>query len=293
MASTMALLPALLLGAQPSLHDPTALVEPSRPAQRPRDVLLLSIDDLRPQLSCTESSNFDKPPMHTPNLCKLASTSLVLGRNQVAMATCAPSRVAMMTGRHATSTRIFDLSAYWRNVTASFTTMPQYFKAQNYITQGFGKIFHGGSSSGCADENRPLERQCGGYPVSKCAPTGSCPTCLGDEDIGYSWTESFTGHPSETLRPEQEGPSWVAVPDEQVDELPLADQVMAQKAAEALRRIAGRRHLGQEPERRTHTHRTPPRVHPLPSAPPASVWSVRACARQARTTAPSSSRWAS
>lgn len=26
------------------------------------------------------------------------------------------------------------------------------------------------SSSGCADDNRPLERHCGGYPVSKCAP---------------------------------------------------------------------------------------------------------------------------
>ena len=76
----------------------------------------------------------------------------------------------------------------------------------------------------------------------RCAPQDSCPSCLGDEDAGYSWTEPFTGHPSEVLRESQEGPSWVAVPDEQVEELPLADQQMATRAAEALRRIAGCAH---------------------------------------------------
>ena len=50
-----------------------------------------------------------RPTMHTPHMCALAAESLTLQRSQVAMATCSPSRTALLTGRHATTTHVWDL----------------------------------------------------------------------------------------------------------------------------------------------------------------------------------------
>ena len=52
------------------------------------DVLMIAVDDLRPQIDCVDLPGAVRPKMHTPNICKLAKDSLVLERSQVAMATC-------------------------------------------------------------------------------------------------------------------------------------------------------------------------------------------------------------
>jgi len=98
------------------------------------------VDDLRPQLNCTEVPGTLRPPMHTPHLDKLAAESLVLLSNQVAVATCSPSRTALLTSRHPDTSRVVDLYSYFRTVSTGkvadnqgaaqggFTTLPQYFK---------------------------------------------------------------------------------------------------------------------------------------------------------------------
>ena len=63
------------------------------------DVLMIAVDDLRPQLACTDVPGTVRPTMHTPHICGFANDSLVLLRSQVAMATCSPSRTALLTGR--------------------------------------------------------------------------------------------------------------------------------------------------------------------------------------------------
>ena len=47
------------------------------------DVLMIAIDDLRSQLSCSGPKGFDSHAMHTPHLCELAQDSLMLLRSQV------------------------------------------------------------------------------------------------------------------------------------------------------------------------------------------------------------------
>ena len=53
------------------------------------DVLMIAVDDLRPQLACTDVPGTVRPTMHTPHICGFANDSLVLLRSQVAMATSA------------------------------------------------------------------------------------------------------------------------------------------------------------------------------------------------------------
>ena len=85
------------------------------------------------------------------------------------MATSSPSRTALLTGRHATTTHVWDLFTYFRNATGNFTTLPQFFKERGYSTHGMGKIYHPGGASG----------------------GGSCEMCTGPDDGTWSWSEPY------------------------------------------------------------------------------------------------------
>ena len=75
-------------------------------AAKKLDVLMIAVDDLRPQMECVDLPGAVRPTMYTPNICKLAKSSLVLERSQVAMSTCSPSRTALLTGRHTSTTYV-------------------------------------------------------------------------------------------------------------------------------------------------------------------------------------------
>ena len=178
--------------------------------ERSKNVLFLAVDDLRPQLDCTDMPGTIRPHMYTPNLCRLANESLVLLRSQVAMATCSPSRTAFLTGRHVGRTHVWDLYSYFRNVTeGNFTTIPQYFKERGYVTQGAGKIFHPGSASG----------------------GGSCSVCRGSDDATYSWSEPYF-HGTNPIDENYEA-SWMAVDENQTG--PLQDSQVRDFAVDWLR----------------------------------------------------------
>jgi arylsulfatase A-like enzyme len=50
----------------------------------------------------------------------------------------------LLTGRRPDTTRIYDLNTHLRKTMPDVVTLPEYFKQQGYLTQSFGKIFHGG-----------------------------------------------------------------------------------------------------------------------------------------------------
>lgn len=75
----------ILLG----LHD-RALTAPN--------VLLIAVDDLRPELGC-----YGEAHMHTPHIDGLAKTGRLFRKHYVAVPTCGASRYALMTGRRPTS----------------------------------------------------------------------------------------------------------------------------------------------------------------------------------------------
>ncbi|KAK7097566.1 iduronate 2-sulfatase-like [Littorina saxatilis] len=129
-------------------------------ATRP-NVLFLVVDDLRPKLGCYGETN-----MVTPNIDQLAAKSVRFERAYVQQAVCSPSRTSFLTGRRPDTTRIFDLVHYFRKVAGNYTTLPQHFKNNGYVTQSVGKIFHPGSASGGTDD----------YPYSWTYPAYHAPT---------------------------------------------------------------------------------------------------------------------
>ena len=184
------------------------------------DVLMIAVDDLRPQLACTDVPGTVRPTMHTPHICGFANDSLVLLRSQVAMATCSPSRTALLTGRHATTTHVWDLFTYFRNATGNFTTLPQFFKERGYSTHGMGKIYHPGGASG----------------------GGSCEMCTGPDDGTWSWSEPyFHGVDEYDKSPHN---SWMAVPANESRKTPLQDTQIADHAVATLKNISARRAAG-------------------------------------------------
>ncbi|KAL4231889.1 hypothetical protein ACF0H5_009465 [Mactra antiquata] len=172
-----------------------------------KNVLFFAVDDLRPELTCYEGEDFPSfvhPPIHSPNIDKLAAKSLLLKRAYVQQATCSPSRTSVLTGRRPDTTHIYDLSHYFRDLGGNFTTIPQYFKQNGYISAGIGKIFHHGSASNHDD------------PIS-----WSMPYYHGKQ---YGW--------------ESREKSWAAIPDDELIDKPLVDSQIAEHALNTLKMFA-------------------------------------------------------
>ncbi|XP_054551488.1 iduronate 2-sulfatase isoform X2 [Talpa occidentalis] len=111
------------------------------------NVLLIIVDDLRPSLGC-----YGDRLAKSPNIDQLASHSLLF-YNAFAQAVCAPSRVSFLTGRRPDTTRLYDFNSYWRVHAGNFSTIPQYFKENGYVTMSVGKVFHPGISSNHSDDS--------------------------------------------------------------------------------------------------------------------------------------------
>lgn len=172
-----------------------------------KNVLFFAVDDMRPELACYKGSDFPSPVhplMHTPNLDSLAAKSLLLKRAYVQQAVCSPSRTSLLTGRRPDTTHIYDLVHYFRKLGGNFTTIPEYFKENGYISAGMGKIFHPGSASG------------------------------GDDPI--SWTEPYFH--AKKYGWETNEQSWAAIPDNLLKDKPLVDYQIAQQAITTLKYFA-------------------------------------------------------
>ncbi len=108
------------------------------------NILFISIDDLNDWvgfLGGTEN-------VHTPNIDRLAGSSMVFTNAHTASPACAPSRTALMTGVHPARSGImkntwFD-GNHWRNRDAlrEVETLSQFFGNRGYKTLGGGKIWH-------------------------------------------------------------------------------------------------------------------------------------------------------
>jgi hypothetical protein len=102
-----------------------------------KDVIMIAIDDMRPELHC-----YGCDYMHTPNMDALAAESVVMDRMYTGLALCAPSRTIFLTSRRPDTSRVWTISPnqYWRKSGGNFTTLPQTFKDRGYLTIGTGKV---------------------------------------------------------------------------------------------------------------------------------------------------------
>ncbi|XP_053130391.1 iduronate 2-sulfatase [Hemicordylus capensis] len=112
-----------------------------------KNVLFIVVDDLRPALGA-----YGDALVRSPNIDQLASRSVVFQNAFAQQAVCAPSRVSFLTGRRPDTTRLYDFGSYWRVHAGNYSTLPQFFKENGYITLSVGKVFHPGSSSNHSDD---------------------------------------------------------------------------------------------------------------------------------------------
>lgn len=114
------------------------------------NVLFIAIDDMNDWTTLFNRNN----PIKTPNLERLARRGVFFSKAFCSTPACNPSRTAIMTGLHATTSGVYGNRDPWRKMLPDAVTLPQYFERHGYATKGAGKIFHHGGS-GKSDPANP------------------------------------------------------------------------------------------------------------------------------------------
>lgn len=101
------------------------------------NVLLILVDDLRPELGCYGARH-----IHSPHIDALAASSTRFTRAYTQVAVCAPSRIALMSGLRPDTTNCHDLPDRMRDGVPNTVTLPQCFRENGYTSEEFGKTYH-------------------------------------------------------------------------------------------------------------------------------------------------------
>ena len=123
------------------------LASPLAPGDEHPNVLLICIDDLRPELNC-----FGAGHIHSPNIDALAREGRTFTRHYVQAPTCGASRYTLLTGRYGPR----DNGALFRqghNETIRTNNMPAWFRRNGYTTVSVGKVSHHPGGRGGKDWN--------------------------------------------------------------------------------------------------------------------------------------------
>ena len=105
-------------------------------------VLFIAIDDQNDWIGCMGGH----PLAKTPHLDSLAQRGTLFLNAHCQAPLCNPSRTSIMTGLRSTTTGVYGLAPWFRNVPElkDIVALPQYFKQGGYKTYCTGKIYHGG-----------------------------------------------------------------------------------------------------------------------------------------------------
>ncbi len=105
--------------------------------QQKPNILFIAVDDLRPELNFYGATH-----IHSPNLDKLASQSLVFDRAYCSVPTCGASRASILTGKRPTRNRFLTFDTRIDEQVPEAITLPKLFKANGYTTISNGKVLH-------------------------------------------------------------------------------------------------------------------------------------------------------
>lgn len=103
--------------------------------ERP-NVIFFALDDLNDWINpmgCSQAI--------TPNMDRLAKLGVTFQNAHTAGSYCAPSRSAIFTGRHASTTGCYTGQVYYHNL-PEVTPLQLAFQKAGYLTYGAGKLFH-------------------------------------------------------------------------------------------------------------------------------------------------------
>ena len=107
--------------------------------ERP-NILMIASDDLNNWIGCLGGH----PQVKTPNIDRLAARGVCFSNAHCQTALCNPSRTSLMMGLRPTTTGIYALEPWFREIEQwkHHTTLPQYFVQNGYFTAMTGKIYH-------------------------------------------------------------------------------------------------------------------------------------------------------
>ena len=119
--------------------------------QRFPNVVLICIDDLRPELAC-----FGVPHIHSPNIDKLAANGRAFTRHYVQAPTCGASRYTLLIGMYGPvgNDAFFQRAKRLADKTNVIPpSMPEWFRNSGYRTHSVGKVSHHPGGLGGPDWN--------------------------------------------------------------------------------------------------------------------------------------------
>ncbi|MBK3519384.1 sulfatase [Carboxylicivirga marina] len=106
-------------------------------AQNAKNVLFISVDDLRPELGC-----YGNTQINTPNIDALAGQSMLFTNAATQQAICTPSRISMLTGLRPATTGLYNLEDKLKTNHSHIISLPHALKNAGYKTYSYGKIYH-------------------------------------------------------------------------------------------------------------------------------------------------------
>lgn len=101
------------------------------------NVLLLYMDDMRPELGC-----YGKTQIHSPNIDALAAKGIQFNNAYCNVPVCGASRASMLTGKLPTKDRFLDFNTFVEKETPDVISLPMLFKKNGYTTISDGKVYH-------------------------------------------------------------------------------------------------------------------------------------------------------
>ncbi len=105
--------------------------------KKPKNILFIAIDDLRPELGC-----YGSPQVKSPNIDQFAKEAVVFNRAYCNVPVCGASRASLLTSILPTKNRFIDYRAKAQEDVPNAKTLPSLFKEAGYTSISNGKIFH-------------------------------------------------------------------------------------------------------------------------------------------------------
>ncbi|TWT68210.1 sulfatase [Crateriforma conspicua] len=122
-----------------AIHWPQHAAADEKPADSPQrlNVLMIAVDDLRPELACYGATH-----IHSPNIDRLARSGIQFNHAYCQVAVCGASRASLLSGCRPETTDCWDFKTPLRSKMPDVLTLPQHFKNNGYETCFLGKVYH-------------------------------------------------------------------------------------------------------------------------------------------------------
>ncbi len=139
---------------------------PAHAAERP-NILMIVVDDLRPQLAC-----YGQGHVASPNIDRLAAEGVLFERAYCMVPICGASRASLMTGIRPTAKRFVGHLAYADKQAPGIPTLNTHLEQHGYHTVSNGKVFHNldDSAAGWSEPAWSPGRGHGAAPPENTAP---------------------------------------------------------------------------------------------------------------------------